>query len=109
MVRAVRRRAHDDGQDRREIVDAAPASGLIGLVQRYSWWCEETSSFDTRRELASTSGVFIVNLGSDLEIVDAAGTLHRLRAGQGFLGGMARRTSLSRSTGKMQGIHVHAP
>ena len=109
MVRAVRSRAYDDAHDRWEIVEAGPAAGLTGAVHGYGWWGEETSSFDTRRELASTSGVFIVNLGSDLEIVDAAGTLHRLGAGQGFIGGMACATSLSRSTGAMEGIHVNAP
>ena len=107
--RAVRRRAYHDGHDRWEIVEADPVPGLTGAVHRYGWWSEETSSFDTRRELASTTGVFIVNLGSDLEIVDAAGTLHHLGTGQGFVGGMARATSLSRSTGVMEGVHVHAP
>lgn len=109
MVRAVRSRAYDDGRDRWEVVEAAPGSNLIGSVHSYGWWSEETSTFDTRRELGSTSGVFIVNLGGDLEIVDATGAVHRLGAGEGFVGGMARATSLSRSAGAMAGVHVHAP
>ena len=35
--------------------------------------------------------------------------MHRLTAGQGFAGGIARATSLSRSTGDMAGVHVHLP
>lgn len=108
MARALRSRAYDNGHDRWEVVEVGPAASLTGAVQSYGWWSEETSSFDTRRELASTSGVFIVNLGSDLEILDAAGTLHRLGAGQGFIGGISSATSLSRSTGAMEGVHVNA-
>ena len=78
-------------------------------VERYSGWHESTGSFSTRRELAATCGVFIVNLGARLEIVDAKGTLHGLDAGEGFIGGMAQGTSLSRSTGEMAGMHVHMP
>lgn len=109
MNRSIQRHAHDDGEDRWEIVDARPEARLRGVVDRYSWWSEETRTFTARRELASTTGVLIVNLGSDLEIVDASGRLHRLACGQGFIGGTAQATSVSRSIGAMQGVHVHAP
>ena len=101
--------AYDDGVDRWAIADARPAAALAGWVDRYNWWSEHTRSFTTRRELAATTGVLIVNLGSPLEIVDAGGVTHRLAAGQGFAGGIARATSLSRSTGAMAGVHVHLP
>jgi AraC-like DNA-binding protein len=109
MNRPVSFRYFDDGDDRWQVADAAPSPKLSGVIDRYSWWSETIRSFTTRRELASTSGVFIINLGSTLEIVDAAGNLHRLDAGEGFVGGMAQATSLSRSTGDMAGIHVHLP
>lgn len=109
MNRPVTSRSYDDGCDRWSVATARPTAALTGWVDHYSWWQERTDSFDTRRELAATSGVLIVNLGSALEIVDAAGTTHRLRAGQGFAGGIAEATSLSRSTGPMAGVHVHLP
>lgn len=91
------------------MADAAPAPVLAKTVTRYSWWRESTGSFDTRRELAATCGVFIVNLGTPLEITDASAGTIRLGAGQAFIGGMAQGTSLSRSTGVMEGIHVFMP
>lgn len=109
MTRSSNNRVFDDGHDRWEIIDARPHDRVAPFVKHYSWWSEETRSFTTRRELAGTTGVFIINLGSDLEIIDARGDLHRLRAGQGFVGGIAQGTSLSRSTGAMMGFHVHAP
>jgi len=102
-------RAYDDGVDRWRIAAAAPDTRLTGLVDLYGAWEEQTGSFTTRRELASTRGVLIVNLGADLEIDDARGQRHRFAAGEGFVGGMAEATSLSRSTGAMAGVHVHAP
>lgn len=109
MPRAVSSRTFDDGVDRWAVASAAPAAALSGWVDRYAWWSERTASFTTRRELAATTGVLIVNLGAPLEIVDASGTLHRLDAGQGFAGGMAQATSLSRGQGEMLGVHVHLP
>lgn len=100
-------RAHDDGRDRWSIADARPSAALATVVDRYSWWSERTESFTARRELAGTTGVLIVNLGEPLEIVDARGAVLRLGAGQGFVGGIAQATSLSRSTGAMTGVHVH--
>lgn len=97
----------NDGSDRWQIARVSAAPLLAGVVHGYSSWCEDTQSFTTRRELASTNGVFIVNLGSTLEIVDARGEVHRLGAGEGFVGGIARATSLSRSTGSMEGVHIH--
>lgn len=102
-------RSFDDGLDAWEVAEAAPAAALADSVTRYSWWRESTGSFDTRRELAGTSGVFIVNLGAPLEIRDACARSIRLGAGQAFIGGMAQGTSLSRSTGAMEGIHVFMP
>jgi len=109
VKRSSTRRVFEDERDRWEIIDAAPHERIAGFVRHYSWWSEATQSFTTRRELAGTTGVFIINLGSDLEIVDARGDLHRVRAGQGFVGGVAQGTSLSRSTGDMMGYHVHVP
>ena len=107
MERPSSRRSFDDGVDRWTVASTAPADPLRGTIDSYGWWTEHTRSFTTRRELASTGGVFIVNLGAPLEIVDARGTLHRLRAGEGFVGGIAQATSLSRSTGEMAGVHVN--
>lgn len=101
--------SHRDEQDRWDVARACAAADLGTIIQGYSWWSEETNSFRTRRELASTAGVFHINLGADLEIVDATGDPHLIRAGEGFVGGMARTTSLSRSTGAMEGVHVHMP
>ena len=109
MERPVITRAHDDGRDRWAVASASPAPALTGWVDRYAWWSERTRSFTTRRELAATTGVMIVNLGAPLEIVDASGSVHRLCAGQGFAGGMAQATSLSRGGGAMAGVHVHLP
>ena len=109
MSRLVSSRSFDDGRDRWLIRDASPAPSLAEVVHRYSWWQETTQSFDTRRELAATSGVFIINLGNVLEIVDAGGVLHRVQAGQGFIGGIAESTSLSRSAGDMAGMQVRIP
>lgn len=109
MARPTLTRAYDDGQDRWSVATAAPAPALAGWVDSYAGWSERTETFTTRRELAATTGVMIVNLGSMLEIVDAGGTTHRLAAGQGFAGGIARASSLSRSTGDMAGVHIHAP
>jgi len=109
MSRLSLTRSFDDAADSWQVADAAPAPGLAESVTRYSWWRENTGSFDTRRELASTGGVFIVNLGSALEITDARGRTIRLAEGQAFIGGMAQGTSLSRSTGAMEGIHVFMP
>ena len=109
MARSTTSRAFDDGRDRWTVATAAPAAALTGWIDRYASWSEQTETFTTRRELAATTGVMIVNLGSPLEIVDASGMTHRLAAGQGFAGGMARATSLSRSTGPVSGVHVHLP
>jgi len=109
MDRLPATRSYDDGHDRWEMVDAHPDTQLRELITCYGWWSELTSSFTTRRELAATAGTLIVNLGSDLEITDAHGDRHRLRAGEGFIAGTAQSTSLSRSTGAMSGVHVRAP
>ncbi|UVO51331.1 helix-turn-helix domain-containing protein [Sphingomonas sp. SUN019] len=108
-IRPIRVRSHDDGRDRWRIAEVRPAPALAGIVDRYAAWTERTQSFSTRRELASTGGVFIVNLGAPLEIVDALGQSHLFAAGEGFAGGMAEATSLSRSTGDMAGVHIHLP
>ncbi|HWI84777.1 MAG TPA: helix-turn-helix domain-containing protein [Sphingomonas sp.] len=109
MTRQIRARAYDDGRDRWQMVDAAPDARLTPWAHCYGWWSEQTASFDTRRELAATSGTLIVNLASDLELVDARGTHHRLRAGEGFIAGAALATSLSRSTGPAGGVYIRAP
>ena len=107
--RATSRRAHDDGVDRWEMVDAAPAPALQGRVDRYSAYREETRSFSSRRELAATCGVLIYVLGEPLEIVGADGRAILLRTGEAFAGGIADATSLSRNHGAQIGIHVFLP
>lgn len=109
MDRITRSRCFDDGRDRWRMVEARPEARLTGLVDQYVWWSEDTQSFTTRRELAATTGVLIVNLGSELTIVDAQGEHHRFRAGEGFIAGAAQATSMSHSTGAMTGVHVRAP
>lgn len=109
MQRDVTLRTHDDGIDAWEMASAAPAPHLAGMVDRYTDYRERTGSFTARRELASTGGVMIVNLGDPLEIVGADGRTIRLLRGEGFAGGLADATSISRSTGAQSGVHLHAP
>lgn len=109
MHRLTRVRCFDDGSDRWRMVDVSPAAALAPYVRAYGWWSEATTSFHTRRELAATEGTLIINLASDLELVDARGERVRLRAGEGFVAGLSQATSFSRSTGAMEGIHLRAP
>jgi len=104
---AVRR--YDDGTDRWELVDAAPARRLGGLVTRYTDYVEQTASFTARRELASTAGVLLFNLGEPLKLIGADGSAIRLQAGEAFAAGIADGTSISRSLGSQQGMHVFLP
>ncbi|MBB5220797.1 AraC-like DNA-binding protein [Amaricoccus macauensis] len=109
MHRLTRVRCFDDGSDRWRMVDVSPAAPLAPYIRAYGWWSEATTSFHTRRELAATEGTLIINLASDLELVDATGARVRLRAGEGFVAGLSQATSFSRSTGAMEGIHLRAP
>jgi AraC-like DNA-binding protein len=109
MRRPIRVRSFDDGSDRWRMVDVRPDAALCPHVHAYGWWSESTSSFHTRRELAATQGTLIINLASDLELVDATGARVRLRAGEGFVAGLSQGTSLSRSAGAMEGVHLRAP
>lgn len=109
MQRNVTLRTHDDGVDCWAMASAAPAPHLAGVVDRYTDYWEQTGSFTARRELASTGGVLIVNLGDPLEIVGADGRTIRLLRGEGFAGGLADATSISRSNGAQSGVHLHAP
>jgi AraC-like DNA-binding protein len=102
-------RAHDDGVDRWSVIQAAPADRLRGLVSAYADYREETASFTTRRELATTEGVLLYALGEPLEIVGADGRLVTVRAGEAFAGGIADATSLSRGRGAQAGVHVFLP
>jgi len=108
MQRAVSWRIHDDGVDSWAMARAAPAAHLAGAVEAYTDYWEKTGSFTARAELASTSGVVLINLGDPLEIVDASGRTVRLACGEGFAGGLADGTSISRSTGAQTGVHLHA-
>jgi len=101
--------AFDDGVDRWGMARAAPDPALAGRVGQYCSYWEETSSFAARRELAATSGVLIFALGEPLEIVGADGRAILLTAGQGFAGGMADSTSISRGMGRQDGVHVFMP
>ncbi|WP_129793538.1 helix-turn-helix domain-containing protein [Sphingosinicella sp. CPCC 101087] len=102
-------RAHDDGVDRWEIVEALPALALRKHVARYSIYWEQTGSFAARRELASTSGVLIYALGEPLEITGANGTRVTVAAGEAFAGAIADGSSVSRALGPQEGIHVFLP
>lgn len=106
MARPVTLRAYDDGIDRWEMANAPPAAPLAPFVRQYTHYWERTGSFSARRELASTRGVLIVNLGDPLEIVGADGGQVRLDRGQGFVGGLAGATSISRSTGAQCGVDI---
>jgi AraC-like DNA-binding protein len=102
-------RAHDDGVDRWEMVEAPPTPALRGRIDRYGDYWEDTRSFAVRRELAATSGVLIYALAEPLEIVGADGRSVVVRAGEAFAGGIADGTSLSRNLGPQAGIHVFMP
>ena len=101
--------AYDDGVDRWAMVRAAPAAHLAGHVRSYCSYWEETASFAARRELAGTTGVLIYALGAPLEIVGADGRTIVLKAGEGFSGGIADGTSISRGLGPQAGIQVDLP
>jgi AraC-like DNA-binding protein len=107
--RSVSIRAHDDGIDRWEMAEAAPAAILHGRVGRYTSYWEANLSFTTRRELAATSAVLIYVLGDPLEITGADGRGIVLRAGEGFVAGIADSTSLSRGAGHQDGVQIALP
>lgn len=109
MSRASRVQSYDDGHDSWHVERAAPDAALGGAVDHYADYTEHTGSFTARRELASTDGVMIVNLGDPLDIVGADGAAITLAAGEGFVAGAAAATSISRSTGAQSGVHVSAP
>lgn len=100
---------HDDGVDRWAMTRAVPAPGLAGHVRSYCAYWEETGSFAARRELAGTTGVLIYALGEPLEIVGADGRTIVLKAGEGFSGGIADGTSISRALGPQAGIQIDLP
>lgn len=100
---------HDDGVDRWGMVAAAPADALAGRIGHYGFYREETRSFAARRELAATSGVLIFALGEPLSIIGADGAEIVLRAGEGFVGGPAEATSISRALGAQAGMHIFMP
>ena len=102
-------RAFDDGVDRWEMIEAAPAPSLRGLVNSYSDYREQTTSFTARRELAGTTGVLIYVFGEPLEIVGADGEAIILKAGEGFAGGIADATSVTRALGAQAGMHAFLP
>ena len=102
-------RAHDDGIDRWQLVEAAPSPALRADVGHYGDYWEQTASFAARRELASTSGVLIYALGAPLEITGADGRVVTVAAGEAFAGGIADATSLSRGLGPQAGVHVYLP
>lgn len=100
---------HDDGVDRWAMTRAAPAAALAGRVRSYCAYWEETASFAARRELAGTTGVLIYALGEPLEIVGADGRAILLKAGEGFAGGIADGTSISRAHGRQAGLQIDLP
>lgn len=102
-------RRFDDGKDRWEMSTVGPPARLAGIVTSYTAYAEHTGSFSARRELASTTGVLLFNLGEPLELVGADGACIRLRGGEAFAAGVADGTSISRSTGSQAGIHVSMP
>ncbi len=102
-------RSHDDGIDAWSMTSATPHAALARAVAGYTDYHERTTSFTARRELASTQGVLIINMGATLEIVGADGATIRLGPGEGFAGGLAEGTSISRSFGAQQGVQIDAP
>jgi len=102
-------RAFDDGVDRWKMVQAAPAPSLRGLVDSYSDYWEQTTSFSARRELAATTGVLIYVFGEPLEVIGADGEAIMVRAGEGFAGGIADATSVTRAMGAQAGVHAFLP
>lgn len=108
-ARPVSARRYDDGVDRWEMVEAAPASTLRRRIGRYCDYWEEAGSFAARRELATTDVVMIYALGASLEITGADGRVVTVRAGEAFVGGVSDATSLSRGLGAQAGIHVFMP
>jgi AraC-like DNA-binding protein len=101
--------SYDDGVDRWAMVRAAPAAALAGRVRAYCSYWEDTASFAARRELAGTTGVLIYALGEPLEIIGADGRAIMLKAGEGFSGGIADGTSISRAHGRQAGLQVDLP
>jgi AraC-like DNA-binding protein len=109
MRETIRHRAYDDGVDRWEVNEARPAPALRAHVSHYADYSEQTGSFSARQELATTSGVLIYALGGPLEIVGADRRAIVLRQGEGFAGGIADATSISRGKGAQAGVHVFMP
>jgi len=107
--RPVAERRQDDGIDRWETADAPPAAILAGHVDRYGYYAEHIASFAARRELAATCGVLIYALGDPLSIIGADGREIVLQAGEGFAGGIADATSISRALGPQRGVHIQMP
>jgi AraC-like DNA-binding protein len=108
-MRACSVHRYDDGRDRWEMVSVRPARHLAGAVGTYCAYAERTASFTARRELAATTGVLLFNLGEPIELTGADGAGIVLRAGEGFVAGVADGTSISRSGGCQAGLHVAAP
>lgn len=109
MPRALSVQTHDDGVDTGRVTHAAPAAILAGEITAYADYHERTASFTARRELAATGGVLILNLGPAIEIVGADGGMLHVGTGDGFVGGVAEATSVSRSSGEQAGVHLFAP
>lgn len=108
-TRPISARRYDDGVDRWEMVEAAPAPALRGRIGRYCDYWEETGSFAARREFATADVVMIYALGAPLEITGADGRVVTVRAGEAFVGGVSDATSRSRGLGAQAGFHVFMP
>jgi AraC-type DNA-binding domain-containing proteins len=107
--RLIRVDAHDDGLNRWELTRVRPAPALRSGVASYSDYWEVTRGFTARREMPGIEPVFIVNLGSPVEIVAGDGRKIAVGTGEGFAGATHTRSALSRSSGSQRGVHVHMP
>ena len=86
-----------------------PPAVIADQIRSYCDYSEQTTSFNTRRELPHPEGVLIFNLGGDIEVVGGNGIAIRLKPGQAFFAGPHLHPALSRSPGFQAGIQIDLP
>jgi AraC-like DNA-binding protein len=108
-MREIQVHQHDDGADRWTMIHAAPEPKLRPFVRSYCSYSERTASFQTRSELATTSGVLILNLGAPIQVVGAGGEELSVGEGEFFVAGASAGTSSVRTCGAQRGLEVELP
>jgi AraC-like DNA-binding protein len=104
--RSLRTSRHVSDEGSWELVEAAPAPRLAGLVRSYVGYHERTRPLTERRELPGPVVVFILELGPTLRLIDARGRLHPAHAG-GFVVGLDEAfTTTQLGTGEQRGIQI---